>query len=318
MTKDLSDIDYARLPISGYSRQYILRMLPSLAYYLDIYRRSLRRMAAAISRPLGEITMVDYGGGHGFLSITAKRMGVGKVLYVDFNPEACHTVEVLSREAGCGPDAVIQGDAAALRQWCARQGVVPDALLGMDVIEHIYRLEDFFADLYALSPNAYMLFTTGSTPFNPILVRRLRRIMVADELGHGGQPGFLELRKRHIISHFPHLKDFEAEMWAQCTRGLTYQDALVAVEAGTPAPLDDPYNTCDPATGSWTERILPIQSYRSIVGLFGARVSVRNGFYNARRRSLKGAASWLLNLLLALDRLHLFAPFIYLEFKSSR
>lgn len=318
MYKELADIDYNKLPISDYSRQYILRMLPNIDYYSDIYRRGLCRMSQQMGSPLSDITMVDYGGGHGFLSITAKRMGVGKVVYVDFNPDACHAVKVLSDEVGCGPDAVIQGDASALRQWCAQQEVCPDALLGMDVIEHIYRLEDFFADIYAINPSIWMLFTTGSTPYNPYLVRRLHRIMVADELGHGGQPGFFELRKRHIISHYPQMKDFEAEIWAQNTRGLTYQDALIAVETNTPNDVGDPYNTCDPATGSWTERILPIQSYHALVGPFGAQVSVRNGFYNAHRRGIKGLASKMLNVLLHIDRLHIFAPFIYLEFNSSR
>lgn len=317
MLHRLKDIDYHNLPISDYSRQYILRMLPDMDYYLDIYRRSLEQMVRTVGKPPSAITMVDYGGGHGFLSFTAKQMGIGRVIYIDINPQAVETVKALSKELGNGPDDVLVGDAKILRQWCADNGVRPDALLGMDVIEHIYRLEDFFVDVYATRPDIFMLFTTGSTPYNPRVVKRLRRIMQADELGHGGQPGFFQLRKKYILQHYPEMKDFEADIWAADTRGLTYPDILSAVDTHTPFRNIDAYNTCDPATGSWTERILPISAYRSLVQPYGATVDIALGYYNSYRRGLKGIASRLLNLLLHCPLFRFLAPFIILSIKSE-
>ena len=61
MLHQLKDIDYHNLPISDYSRQYILRMLPDMDYYLDIYRRSLEQMVRTVGKPPSAITMVDYG-----------------------------------------------------------------------------------------------------------------------------------------------------------------------------------------------------------------------------------------------------------------
>lgn len=316
MLQQLKNIDYDSLPISDYSRQYIKRMLPVIDYYLDIYRRSLRQMIQALGKAPADIAMVDYGGGHGFLSLTAKDMGIGRVIYVDFNPQAVETVMALSKEVGEGPDEVLLGDAGVLRQWCADNGVTPDALLGMDVIEHIYRLEDFFANIYAANPNIFMLFTTGSTPYNPLVVRRLHRIMQADELGHNGQPGFFQLRKEHILKHFPDMKDLEADIWATDTRGLTYPDTLTAVDTHTPYKDIDAYNTCDPATGSWTERILPITAYQALVRPYHATVSVRLGYYNTHRKGLKGIVSRLANLLLHIPIARLVAPFITLIIKK--
>ena len=316
MLQRLNDIDYDNLPISSYSRQYILRMLPNLEYYLDIYHRCLKQTFQQLGKRPSDITIVDYGGGHGFLSLVAKEMGVGRVIYTDINPQAVETVQVLSKELGSGPDSIVLGDARALRQWCTNNNVTPDALLGMDVIEHIYRLEDFFADIYVTNPCIYMLFTTGSTPYNPWVVRRLHRIMQADEQGHNGQPGFFQLRKRYILSHYPEMKDIEADSWAADTRGLVYPDILTAVDTHTPYRDIDPYNTCDPATGSWTERILPITSYQSLVQPFHATVNVIPGFYNTYRKGVKGLISRMLNPLLRISLFRPLAPFITLIIKK--
>ena len=67
MLQQLKAIDYNSLPISEYSRQYILRMLPDMEYYLEIYSLSLNLTLRQIGKKPSDIIMVDYGGGHGFL-----------------------------------------------------------------------------------------------------------------------------------------------------------------------------------------------------------------------------------------------------------
>lgn len=308
--QQLRNIDYNSLPISDYSRQYILRLLPHIDYYLSIYNRCIDSMAQALQLPLTDITMVDYGGGHGFLSCLAKSRGVGRVVYVDLNPQAVTTVKVVADQLGYGPDIVLQGDAATLRYQLQQSGVVPHAVLGMDVIEHVYSLEDFFADIHSLNPHMFMLFTTGSTPYNKRVVRRLRQVMVADELGLNGKPGFLALRRSAIAQYFPKMTSAELDIWAEQTRGLNYQDTLRAVETRTPHLLADPYNTCDPVTGSWTERILPIADYQRIVAPYGWQVSVDNGYYNTFRHGAKALPSRMLNVLLCFGFFKRLAPFI--------
>ena len=321
LSDTLRHIDYAALPISDYSRRYLLRMLPVLDYYLDIYRRTLERAFRLTAKPLQELTLVDYGGGHGILSLCAKEAGVGRVIYVDYNPQAAETVQALSRRVGFGPDKVLTGDGAALLDGCRREGVVPDLLLGMDVIEHIYRLEDFFAQLYAVNPRLSMIFTTGSTPYNPWVRRRLHRVMAADEQGRDGQAGFLAQRREYLRQHCPQLDAAALDRWAVLTRGLTYADALQAVNDNLPpSPLgvDDPYNTCDPATGSWTERILPLAAYRRLLETYHARLEVSNGYYNTFRAVGKRLPSELLNGLLATGGFRFLAPFLFLTITPDK
>lgn len=314
LAQQLHSLDYAALPISEYSRSYILRMLPHLDYYLDIYSRSLAQMLSALGKAPAQTIMVDYGGGHGFLSLLAKSLGIGHVIYIDYNPQAVETATAIGRHVGLMPDNILQGTSAQLRTWCHDKHIVPDALLGMDVIEHIYRLDTFFADLQGLNPSLYQLYTTGSTPYNRRVARRLRAVMRADEQGRGSQPGFFQLRRDFLAQHYPHLSTIQLDTWALSTRGLIYDDILQAVETGTPADLSDPYNTCDPATGSWTERILTLPQYQDLARPYGFALALSNGFYNTRQGSLpKSLAAKLLNLLISNNRNRSLAPFIILH-----
>ena len=51
MLQILKNLDYDSLPISDYSRNYILRLLPNLDYYLEIYHRCLHQMLDEASLP---------------------------------------------------------------------------------------------------------------------------------------------------------------------------------------------------------------------------------------------------------------------------
>ena len=73
------------------------------------------------------------------------------------------------------------------------------------------------------------------------------------------------------------------------------------------------YNTCDPATGSWTERLLPLSEYRRLLHPFGARLTVANGRYNTRRYGFKAVAARLANGLLRCNAMRCMAPFIILN-----
>lgn len=318
LSATLRSLDYSALPLSDYSRQYILGLLPALDYHLLIYRRTLDRLLDALGREPQRLTLVDYGGGHGFFSLVAKERGVGRVVYVDINPQAAEAVQTISRAIGQGPDVVITGDAATLRRWSGDTGIVPDAMAGFDVVEHIYRLEPFFADLFAIHPALPMMLTTGSNPSNPLVCRRLHRIMDEDEHGYPGFEGFLAQRRRYIRQLHPEMDDASLDRSARLTRGLTFDDIPAAIQNSKFKIQNspDPHNTCDPATGSWTERLLPIDAYRNLLAPHGATLRVASGFYNPFGTGAKPLAARLVNPLL--PRLRCLAPFITLEINLPR
>lgn len=299
------------LPISEYHRSYLRRMLPAIDYYLDIYRHCLGLCARGLSKPLSEASLVDYGGGHGLLSLLAKQLGWGRVLYVDVNPQATDTARVLHQALGVGADSYLTADSKDLRSYCQQERFFPDAVLGMDVIEHVYRLDPFVDDLAALGHPA-LLFTTASNPCNPFVCHRLRRYMRGDETGTTEQPNYYTLRRRHIAQLCPDFDEDSLHTWAAATRGLTFGDVDAALRLGHLPVPDDPFNTCDPRTGSWTERILPLDAYRQIFDAHHYSLSVSNGWYNTHSHLPKRYVARLLN---RFDTICL-APFIILSAHS--
>ncbi|MDR2920768.1 MAG: 50S ribosomal protein L11 methyltransferase [Tannerella sp.] len=279
----LSTIDYDKLPISDYNKQYIGRLKPALMYYLKIYSCCLAKGLQNSPLSLSDITMIDFGGGSGFLSIYAKKLGIGNVIYVDLNPLSVETVTLLKEETGLGPDIILHGSSDVLAAWCSEKGVLPDLLVSTDLIEHVYNLETFFSELIGVNNQMRMIFTTASTPYNPYVKRRLHRTMHGCEYGSLETPNYYSKRKDYIRQQFVSLSEQEVEDWALKTRGLIYTDIDRAIkEKQNPVP-SDAYNTCDPETGNWAERILPIQSYRGILLKHGYTVSVHKGFYNINR-----------------------------------
>lgn len=318
LLETLRHLRFEDLGLSDYSLEYIQKMLPNIDYYFDIYRYVVDYLLDIIGRPADELALVDYGGGHGFLSMYLKERGVKQVIYVDHNPKAVHAVTAIKSAVGLAPDVVLQGNTQQLKQWCMENDVLPDGLLGLDVIEHIYCLDDFFCDLFGVAPMLPMVFTTGSNPFNMHLVNRLHRVMVLDEQGDGkGQEGFFHLRRRYINKHFPTMDDKELDYWAKHTRGLIYEDVQRAVESHSPNLLRDSFNTCDPETGSWTERILSLEEYRGIVQPYNCDVFIENGFYNERSRKFGKRFRHFLNRLLRQASFTAIAPFIILSIQRG-
>ncbi len=287
MTEALKQLNPDELAISAYSRTALGRTLKAAEFYMDIYRSALEKCVAAVALPPSEITLVDYGGGHGLLSILAKQMDFGRVIYIDMRAESLQTVQTLGERLGTLPDVMLQGDADMLQDWCERNQERPTALLAMDVIEHVYILDEFFATLHRINPAMWMLFTTASTPYNKRVVKRLHKAMILDELGNDQKKGFRTLRREYIQQLHPDMPERMLDLWAEQTRGLIYYDVKRAVESQSPNLLRDPYNTCDPESGSWTERILPIEEYRQLLAPYHYRLTVLPGFYNEHRRGPK-------------------------------
>lgn len=300
--------------LDAYQRDYLKRMLPVLDYYLDIYQHCLLFLESRLSKPVEEATLVDYGGGHGIFSIVAKQMGWRQVVYIDVNPAAAKTVAALADAVGIGPDVILTGDSKSLKKWMQAQGEYPDAVAGMDVIEHVYCLDSFFGDLASMGQQApLLLFTTASNPCNRHVCRKLRKAMRDDEIGSSENPNFFTLRYEYILSAFPEMDESIAQRWAHDTRGLVYADILAAVKSDVPNLLGDDFNTCDPRTGSWTERILPISDYKDLLQQYGYALGVENGWYNTHHWLFK---RWIAKLLNRIDAIR-FAPFIILSADAS-
>ena len=312
LCQQIAGTDFSNISVSEQYIEKVRRNVDTLPYYSKIYSCCLSDLT-----DVANSVLVDYGGGCAFLSQFAKRIGVAKVIYVDINSESAQTAAELKRVLGIGPDVIIHGDSSDLKDWCAENNVFPDCLVSVDVIEHIYELDAFFADLLSVNPSMKMVFTTASNPFNRLKVRGLRKVMLADEQGRGEEKGFYAQRLEYIRQWFPQLTENELEYWARNTRGLVFDDIEKAVAEKRPNTAIDRYNTCDSSTGSWTERVLPLSDYKRLFSKYKRILCVENGFYDTNRTQSQKALRTIINGIIRVFP-HLgrcFAPFIILKTK---
>lgn len=316
----ISEIDFNQLSISNYNKDYIKRLIPALPYFLDIYASCLQEGLSKYYKEGKDLVFVDYGGGSGFLSMMAKEIGIGKVIYIDLNEKSVETVKLLQNVVGVGPDIVLHGGSDKLAEWCKENGVKPDLLIATDVIEHIYNLSAFFQELISINNQMEMVFTTASSPYNPHVKHRLHRFMRECETGRLKKPNYYTKRINYIKKAFPQFGRKEAVKWAVRTRGLIYEDIYKVISQNERPLLLDAYNTCDPETGNWAERILPIRDYKNLVSTYNYSVEVKKGFYNTRRpKQWKAALSLLANKLIENSGKAglVLAPFILLSFSRK-
>ncbi|MBR4804146.1 MAG: SAM-dependent methyltransferase, partial [Bacteroidales bacterium] len=154
-------------------------------------------------------------------------------------------------------------------------------------------------------------------PCNALKVRHLRKAMIGDETGTCENPNFYTLRRDYIRSQYPDFDENTLNSWASATRGLVFDDIEAVVDGEKPLPSVDGYNTCDPRTGSWTERVLPLSEYRRLLAKHQRILRVENGFYDTHRaqpqKMFRAALNVIIRLLPHLGRS--FAPFIFLKTK---
>ncbi len=310
-------IDFSTMDISEYNLAYINRLLPHLDYYFKIYENAIRYFFEK-ENPAGYV--VDFGGGHGFLSLLLKQLGQ-QVIYCDLNPLSVQTITLMKEKLGFGPDFIVEGSSAELLLFCRENKLLPEYLVSTDLIEHVYDLDTFFADLYKLNPSLKMVFTTGSNPSNLYKAAQLRKHMIRDE-----KMTYLPARKEFIIQNYPDISLLEAEKLATKTRGLTFADIRNYIEeylqtGNLPERNIDSYNTCDPSSGNWTERILSLKEYRKILDKNHFQVCFKNGFYNdIRQKTVASIVTKVVNLYIRYSGIfgRMLAPYILLKIQHKK
>jgi len=132
-------------------------------------------------------------------------------------------------------------------------------------------------------------------------------------------PSFRKIREAIIRAAIPPVEPASLEVLVTNTRGLCKADIIEACEKYVQQGLlpdlpKHPTNTCDPLTGSWTERILTYREYMNHYNKYGFALELRNRFYNEYQQNLKGWVFRRLNTLISPTRKtgNFFSPYIML------
>jgi len=300
-SQKLQSIQVENLPIQGYPAEYLQLLITQRTYFLHIYAQVLQKVIQYATKPKEAIVLLDYGAGNGLLGMFAKHCGFKTVYNIDINKSFVLAARLLNHQLEHPVDAILTGDWDTVAQYC-KTNRIPDAIIGTDVIEHIYDVGTFLKNIKTLNPSIVTVFTTASVTANPFKTFAIKKLQQQDEYrwsnpGHtsadnpyAGMP-FLEVRKRIIQQHFD-LPGKEAVALARATRGMNKVDIVWAATSfihtqQLPKEISHPTNTCDPVTGSWTEQLLSIKTYRALFKDAGFKLTIYNGFYNQWQQGMK-------------------------------
>jgi len=329
----LNNLDIQHLNISENSRHALLKYEDDFSYLMCAYSQLLQKALRKIMIPASESIFIDYGGGCGLLSFLAKLTGFKAVIYIDINEQSLNDVKVISEKLNISVDHYICGDVEEFVNHIKRLNIKPDLICSFDVLEHIYNLESWIRTITEIQKFS-LFFMTGANSRNPVIVNRLKKLHKKSEYqGFENNIRFNDIylntsslreRENIIRNKFTELSNKEVEFLSKNSRGLRIDDIEKMVlryikEGSTKNKIDHPTNTCDPYTGSWTERLIDLKQLKAFIESHNLSVNITNSFYCYSDNNLANIIKFFLNQLIKISgRRSLFlSPTITLEIQNG-
>jgi 2-polyprenyl-3-methyl-5-hydroxy-6-metoxy-1,4-benzoquinol methylase len=119
-------------------------------------------------KPAQEIVMMDYGAGLGTLYLLAKMIGVKTIIYNDLMPGFAEPAIKVDQALGIVMDHYIIGDVKATCKYLQEHQLLCDLILSRNVLEHIYKLDEFFSTIHTYQPQAILYNSTTANSANPL------------------------------------------------------------------------------------------------------------------------------------------------------
>jgi hypothetical protein len=311
----LQVLNLQNLEISDYNRIYLQKYINNYYYYMTSYSQLLQKAIDKLKKPVIESTFIDYGGGCGLLSLLAKETGFRTVVYNDIDKSTLHGAQIISKNLDIIIDDFICGDVGELIAEINHRKVIPDVICSFDVLEHIYDLELWIKTIAGINYEFSLLFMTSANSCNPFISNRLKKLHFKSEyLGFEknirNNNAFLstssfEERKNIIRNQFSELKPEDIEFVAKKTRGLNKSNIENItgeyIKTGEITyKIRHPTNTCDPYTGSWTERLIDLRELKILINSYNLDVTISNSLYGYNNNKTVNALKYLLNILIRL------------------
>ena len=292
------DLDVSSLEISDYGKRYFGKRKVNSKHLKGILIQEsylLSSTIAPLNIPISETTFIDYGGGNATLSMLAKELGIGIVIYNDIFETSCKDSAVIGKSIDCQADYYVKGDIDDVILFLQKKSLSCNGIASYDVIEHIYDIEVFFSKLHLLSNETLSVFmASGANMLNS----KIRKILMEQHIdseyksrekpwGYKGNDCFepyFEVRKRIIQNHSNKLSDNEIEELAKRTRGKNETDIKKSIDSFMktnkyPECPSHPTNTCNPYNGYWAEHLIDPYVLKNILTKSGfENVDVSGGY----------------------------------------
>ena len=307
--------------ISDYNKRYFGNLTSdesSIIEALQKYSYLLVWALADINTPLNKIVFMDYGGGHGMLSLLAKASGIGTVIHNDIYKISCKDAQRIGNDLDLAADYYIPGDIDDVINFSDKRDININVIANYDVIEHIYDIEDFLNKVKLLSSSFQsVFFASGANSLNSRIDKKLRQQHIYfenndRELKAGRKPtdetrALIEVRKKIISELNLDLDIKEIDQLAELTRGMLVDKIKQAATNYTSTgelpnkPLH-PTNTCDPYTGNWFEHLMNPYHLKNILNKNGYESWVIPGYYGKSRKLSHNMVKSFLNLMISSNK----------------
>ena len=314
----LNSLNINLLGISDYNKRYFGDNLKNIRSRLQKYSYILSWSVAYTNVPLERFVFIDYGGGPGMLSLLAKELGVGTVIYNDIYDVSCRDARLIGQAIRSEAHYYVHGDIDELVDFVKTNCIRCHAISSYDVIEHIYDIESFMRKLCYLSESPFnIVMASGANSYNPVirkmLMRKHKKLEYGDrekQWGHKERDSlraYFSVRKEMISQHAPSLSDAEIERLARATRGLIESKIKECVEESLesgeiPLEPDHPTNTCDPYTGNWAEHLMDIGHLKTILSNGGFTVDILSGYGGSSNNIIKRLVGSFVNPLISMSK----------------
>lgn len=294
----LQGINVESLSISDYNKRYFGDHLKELRSLLQKYSYILAWSIAEMNIPINNCTILEYGGGSGILSLLAKELNFGTVLYNDIYDISCQDAKTIGSSIGNQADHYILGDIDDIIIFFQKNYIECNSIVSYDVIEHIYDMGYFIKKLPELTNKSCstIVMSSGANSCNPIIVRKLKKgqykAEFEDREDYFGRKkrdaleSYYTIRKRIIQRYAPDLNSFEIKEITKRTRGMIERDIIniihdYKISKNLPPEPEHPTNTCDPYTGNWAEHLMDIYQLENQLQEVGFRSKILAGYYGS-------------------------------------
>lgn len=299
LARKLASLDRGRLELTEMGRTALAECQHDIPGCLRKYLHLLAWALYPVA-PQQDLTLIDYGGGFGLMACLAREAGIPKVAYNDIYHPWCVEAKVIAEALGSEADAYVCGDIQSVSSFLHSQPVTAVALVSINVIEHIYRLDEFLSACSRLSSGEVVLvLSTSANPMNPLVRGRHHRQHLKWELEDRPEPAeegrdswrAYHTLRREIIQEFdPALTPADLDKLTSATRGLVKEEIEASVaefrkSGRITAVPEHSTNTCDPFTGNWEERLLNVPDVCRQLASLGFDVRVAGGYYSGRAKN---------------------------------
>ena len=283
------------------------RLFFSVETSAQLLYRSLKKLGI---RPEGVVVM-DYGAGVGTLYMLASLIGC-KVVYNDLLEDWKISAALIADACSVTIDEYIVGDIEVTLRVLATKNIACNIITSRNVIEHIYKLEDFYDSIHTQQPNAAVYSSTTANYYNP--AAHLQHIRWHRKC----ERRYVKERAVMIRQSLPAITATDEKKLAHATRGLAGKELQQAIsnfpKGILPVPTKYYTNTCDPSNGVWAEHLLTFQQYRQAINENHYQITFQPGFWDTHYAgSVKSAMGRTFNRIINTGGSKAFrlAPFIY-------